>query len=86
VARADDGRLDVVAVAAVGPAARAGFAAALRAGTHLDRDDVHHLRGTRVQISGEPVRHNLDGELEAEVTGRGYRVLPGAWSLLVPAG
>lgn len=86
VARADDGRLDVVVVAAVGPAARAGFAAALRAGTHLDRDDVHHLRGTRVQISGEPVRHNLDGELEAEVTGRGYRVLPGAWSLLVPAG
>jgi hypothetical protein len=32
------------------------------------------------------VRHNLDGELETEVTGRGYRVLPGAWSLLVPAG
>jgi diacylglycerol kinase family enzyme len=86
VARADDGRLDVVVVAAVGPAARAGFAAALRAGTHLDRNDVHHLRGTRVQISGEPVRHNLDGELEAEVTERGYRVLPGAWSLLVPAG
>jgi diacylglycerol kinase family enzyme len=83
-ARADDGRLDVVAVAAVGPAARVGFAAALRAGTHLDRDDVHHLRGTRVQVSGEPVRHNADGELDAEVTDRGYLVLPAAWSLLVP--
>jgi diacylglycerol kinase family enzyme len=84
MARADDGRLDVVAVAAVGPAARVGFAAALRAGTHLGRDDVHHLRGTRVQVSGESVRHNADGELDAEVTDRGYRVLPAAWSLLVP--
>jgi diacylglycerol kinase family enzyme len=83
VARPDDGWLDVVVVAAVGPAARAGFAAALRAGKHLDRGDVHHLRGTRVQVSGEPVRHNADGELDAEVTDRGYRVLPAAWSLLV---
>jgi diacylglycerol kinase family enzyme len=85
VARADDGRLDVVVVAAAGPAARVGFAAALRAGAHLDRDDVHHRQGTRVQVSGEPVRHDVDGELDAEVTTRGYRVLPAAWSLLVPA-
>jgi diacylglycerol kinase family enzyme len=84
VARADDGRLDVLAVAAVGPAARVGFAAALRAGTHLERDDVHHLRGTGVRISGEPVRHNADGELDDEVTDRGYLVRPGAWSMLVP--
>lgn len=83
-ARADDRRLDVVVVTAVGPAARVGFATALRAGTHLDRDDVHHLRGTRVQVSGEPVRHNTDGELDAAVTDRSYQVLPGAWSLLVP--
>jgi diacylglycerol kinase family enzyme len=83
-ARADDGRLDVVAVGAVGPAARAGFAAALRAGTHLERDDVHHFKGSSVRISGEPVRHNADGELEAEVTDRSYQILPGAWSLLVP--
>jgi len=84
VARADDGRLDVVVVAAVGPAARAGFAAALRAGTHLARDDVHHLRGARMQVSGEPVRHNADGELDTEVSDRTYRVLPAAWSLFVP--
>jgi diacylglycerol kinase family enzyme len=84
VARPDDGLLDVVVVAAAGAAAKAAFAAALVAGTHLGRDDVHHLRGTAVRISGEPVRHNTDGELDAELTERGYRVLPAAWSLLVP--
>jgi diacylglycerol kinase family enzyme len=84
VARPDDGLLDVVVVAAAGPAAKAAFAAALVAGTHLERGDVHHLRGTSVQVDGEPVRHNADGELDDEVTGRGYRVLPAAWSLLVP--
>jgi diacylglycerol kinase family enzyme len=83
-ARPDDGLLDVVVVAAVGPAARVAFATALRAGTHLDRDDVHHLRGTSVRVGGEPVRHNADGELSDPVPAREYRVLPAAWSLLVP--
>jgi diacylglycerol kinase family enzyme len=83
-ARPDDGLLDVVVVAAVGPAARAAFATALRTGTHLDRDDVHHRRGTSVRVSGEPVRHNADGELCDPMAAREYRVLPAAWSLLVP--
>jgi diacylglycerol kinase family enzyme len=84
-ARADDGRLDVVVVAATGPAARLGFARALRAGTHLDRGDVRHLQGTSVHISGEAVRDDADGELGAELTARSYRVIPGAWSLLCPS-
>jgi diacylglycerol kinase family enzyme len=85
VARADDGRLDVVVVTAVSPAARVGFAAALRAGTHLERDDVYHLQGAQVRFSGEPVGHDVDGELDAEVAARAYRIRPAAWSLLVPA-
>jgi diacylglycerol kinase family enzyme len=83
-ARPDDGELDVVVVAALGPAARVAFGAALRTGTHVERDDVWYLRGTSVLIGGEPVRHNVDGELGDAVTGRGYQVLPAAWSLLVP--
>jgi YegS/Rv2252/BmrU family lipid kinase len=81
-ARPDDGTLDVVVVAATGAAARLGFARALRTGTHLDRDDVRHLRGVSVRISGEPVPEDADGELRGELTARHYRVLPGAWSLL----
>jgi diacylglycerol kinase family enzyme len=86
VARADDGRVDVVVVSAIGPAARAAFAAALLAGSHLDRDDVLHRRGSRVEVSGEPVGHNADGELTAAVNTRSYRILPAAWSLITPAG
>jgi diacylglycerol kinase family enzyme len=80
-----DGVLDVVAVAATGPAARVAFSAALLRGTHLDRADVHHVRGHEVIISGDPVPHNADGELSDEVARRSYRLVPAAWSLLLAA-
>ena len=80
----DDGRLDVVVSLATGPAARAVFGAALRSGSHVERDDVVTASGTEVRISGEPVRHDADGELTDEVTDRTYRVDPGAWSLRRP--
>lgn len=85
-AEPDDGRLDVVVVGAVGPAARAAFAAALRSGRHLQREDVAHRRGAEVHISGEPVRFNADGEVSDPVTDRTYRVRPGVWRLRGPGG
>lgn len=84
LASPDDGLLDVVVVNATGAAARLAFGAALRKGKHLDRDDVHHTRGHEVHISGDPVRHNADGEVSDEVTTRTYRVVPSSWSLVVP--
>jgi diacylglycerol kinase family enzyme len=81
----DDGLADVVVVRATGPAARIAFGAALRKGTHLGRDDVAHVRGREVRIAGDAVRHNADGEVSDEVTERSYRLVPGAWSLVVPA-
>jgi YegS/Rv2252/BmrU family lipid kinase len=78
----DDGLIDAVVVNATGPAARAAFAAALRRGTHLDREDVHHVRGRTVSISGEPIRHNADGEVSDELASRHYEVVAGAWSFL----
>ena len=83
-AKPDDGLLDVVVVNATGPAARVAFAAALRTGRHLERHDVHHVRGREVHISGDAVAHNADGEVSDEVGERSYRVVPSAWSFLTP--
>ncbi|MGH8904707.1 MAG: diacylglycerol/lipid kinase family protein [Egibacteraceae bacterium] len=83
-AKPDDGLLDVVVVSAVGPAARIAFGVALRGATHLDRDDVLHLRGRAVTIAGEPVAHDLDGELVGELESCTYTVRPGAWRLVTP--
>jgi YegS/Rv2252/BmrU family lipid kinase len=77
----DDGLLDVVVVTAVGPLARTAFAAALRRGTHVERDDVTTLRGREVEITGEPVPHDLDGEVVDPGPTR-YRIAPAAWRLL----
>jgi YegS/Rv2252/BmrU family lipid kinase len=81
-ARPDDGLLDVVVVAATGAAARAGFAKDLREGAHGGREDVRVVRGRSVRVSGEAVRHNVDGEVGEPLTGATYDVSPGAWTLL----
>ena len=80
----DDGRLDVIVVWAVTAAARVAFGVALRDGLHLDRDDVLHVRGRSVTISGEPVPHDLDGEITDERASCTYTVQPGAWKMLLP--
>ena len=77
-----DGLLDVVVAGAAGPAARVAFGAALRAETHLERDDVLAARGTEVRIHGEPVAHDADGELSDEIADRAYRIEAGAWTLI----
>lgn len=85
-ARPDDGLLDVVVTTAVGPAARAAFAASLRSGTHLERDDVSWRQGREVRIAGERVGYNVDGELDTDgSTDRTFRILPGAWRMIRPA-
>ena len=77
-----DGLLDVVVSCATGRAARIAFGTALRAGTHLERDDVVSARGGEVRITGDAVPYDADGELSDDVPARTYRVLPGAWTLV----
>lgn len=77
-----DGLLDLVVVTATGLRARATFARALRAGTHLKRGDVAHHRGVRVEIAGTPVHHDLDGEITDRRRSASYRLEAGAWTLL----
>jgi YegS/Rv2252/BmrU family lipid kinase len=82
----DDGLLDVVVSTATGPTARAGLAAALVRGRHLDRDDVALARGTEVTVRGDACAANVDGELDEEERGEhAWRVDPGAWRLVRPA-
>lgn len=78
-----DGLLDVIVVSAVTAAARVAFGVALRDGVHLDRDDVVHLRGASVTIAGDPVAHDLDGEVTDERASCTYEVQPGAWTMLL---
>ena len=77
-----DGLLDVLVCCATGPAARVAFGAALRNGTHLERDDVVTARGTEVRIAGDPVAYDADGEVSDEVADRRYRIEVGAWTLV----
>jgi YegS/Rv2252/BmrU family lipid kinase len=78
-----DGRLDVVAVTATGPIARAAFGLALQRGEHLERDDVHVARGREVVLESEGLRYNVDGEVgESPEPTRTWRVQPGAWRLI----
>lgn len=82
----DDGLVDVVVSTATGPLARAAFAASLRSGRHVDRDDVLVVRGREVTVTGGPVDVVADGEREAGVGSRTWRVAHHAWSVLVPQG
>lgn len=79
-----DGLLDVVVVGASGPVDRLRFGLALRRGRHLERDDVHRVRGREVSVTGDAVRHNVDGEISDPLTERTYRVEPGAWTVVAP--
>lgn len=83
-ARPDDGVLDVLVSLAVGPLARLGYGAALRAGRHVDRADVLVTSGRTVTVEGTPAELNVDGELAGRMTRRSWRVEPAGWRLLVP--
>ncbi len=80
-----DGLLDVVVAGTTGVLDRVAFAAALRKGEHLDLDDVVHARATEVVIEGDPMRYDIDGEVDDEPRPSGsWRVVPGALRLVAP--
>jgi diacylglycerol kinase family enzyme len=79
-----DGSVDVMVSAATGPAERLAFGAALRSGTHGERDDVVLARGRSVTISGESVDIDADGEVHEGWQRQTWRLDPGAWSIVVP--
>lgn len=83
-----DGTAEVVVSLATGWLSRLAYAAALRLGRHPDREDVVRAHGREVLVEvvrGEPFRTDSDGELAGPFTSQRWRVVPGAWQLVVPA-
>ena len=79
-----DGLMDVIVSTSVGPLARAGYALRLLRGTHAGRDDVAHLTGRTVAISGQPFDTNTDGEISGPFRRRVWTIQPSAWRCFLP--
>ena len=80
----EDGTADVMISFATGPLSRIGFAAMLRRGDHQERDDVLHLRGKQVSISGEEFWCSADGEIYGPERQRTWTVQPQAFRMVMP--
>ncbi len=79
-----DGKLDVMISFAVGPLARFGYVAKLKAGRHPERDDVLYTRGSSVSVSGMSFWCSADGELYGPERHRTWRVEPAAFRMPLP--
>jgi diacylglycerol kinase family enzyme len=81
----DDGLADVVVAASRhGRVGRAVFGHAARAGRHARLPWVRTARGRHVEVEGEPVAGNADGELWEAAGTWEVRVVPGALRLRRP--
>ncbi|QCW52012.1 diacylglycerol kinase [Nocardioides dongxiaopingii] len=79
-----DGRVDVMVSRATGPLARFVYAARLTVGSHPDHADVDYLRGEQVTVSGEEFWISADGEISGPERRRSWRLMPAAYSMLLP--
>jgi YegS/Rv2252/BmrU family lipid kinase len=76
--------LDVVVTRTLGPLARIGYAVRLGRGTHTDHAQVLHVTGRSVTVEGEAFWLSADGEIEGPRGHRTWRLVPAAYSLLLP--
>jgi len=84
-ARLDDGLADVVVAASrYGRVGRAVFGHAARAGRHGALPWVRTARGRHVEVVGEPVAGNADGEIWDAARSWAVEVVPGALRLRRP--
>lgn len=80
----ESGKVDVMISRSVGPFAKFGYAVGLARARHHERDDVQYLRGSSVTVSGESFYCSTDGEISGPERRRSWRVVPGAYSMLLP--
>lgn len=79
-----DGQVDVLIATPVGTLARLGYALRLPFGRHGEHADVKIVRGRSVRVTGSAFTCNSDGEIDGPVRSRSWRVLPAAYSMVVP--
>jgi diacylglycerol kinase (ATP) len=79
-----DGLVDVLVATPVKPLAKLGYALRLPFARHGEHDDVVIVRGSTVRVAGTPFDCNSDGEIEGPVSARTWRVLPAAYTMIVP--
>ena len=79
-----DGCLDVMVSFATGPLERIGYAVALFASRHPERDDVLTCRAHQVTISGEDFWLAADGEIQGPERRRSWHLEQAAWTMVAP--
>ncbi|WP_337059287.1 diacylglycerol/lipid kinase family protein [Kineococcus sp. G2] len=81
-----DGVADVVVSTSTGPLARIGFAAGLRRGVHVQRQDVVTTTGKVVEIAAleGTFRLNSDGEVSDPQRYERFEMLPDVWRVVCP--
>lgn len=80
----ENGSVDVMISRSTGPVAKFGYAVGVARGRHHDRDDVTYLRGSEVTVSGESFYCAADGEITGPERRRYWRVMPAAYSMVLP--
>jgi diacylglycerol kinase family enzyme len=82
-----DGVADVVVSTSTGPLARVGFAAGLRSGVHVERQDVLTARGRVVEVTAlhGSFRLNSDGEVTDPQQHERFEMHRDAWQVVCPA-
>lgn len=81
-----DGLIDVLVATPARTLSRIGYAARLPFGKHPEHADVAMSRGTTVTISaGDDFDVNSDGEIDGPIRRRTWRLLPGAYRMVVPS-
>lgn len=81
----ESGVLDVVVTRALGPLARVGYGLRLGFGEHTRLREVVHTSGGEVEVAGQAFWVSADGEIEGPMQKRTWRLVPAAYSLLLPA-
>ncbi len=79
-----DGLLDVAISWSNPRLRRLAYAWRLRKGRHPQRDDVEYVKATRVSVTGDETRGNLDGEVCPPSRRHAWTVEPAAFRMLVP--